>query len=273
MITALAGMAALGQDDLLSYFAVLLRFATFMAVFPLLGDAQVPGPVKVLLSVILATIVYPVLVQSGALKPWMAAEWGATLASLLKTVTVEVAFGLCLGFASKFLFDMIVMTGDLIGNWMGFASASQFDPFYNGQTQVMSKILHSMGMLLFLAMDGHYWLFQAAVGSYQIVGVGQAHFSGPFAETLIHQAGAMIRLALQLSAPLAISFFAMNVVYGIVSRAMPQLNILVLSFSISALVGLFVLTMGLPEFTGSLRGLFADFGEGLWTVMRALSHA
>ena len=263
----------LDSNDIFAFFAVLIRFTVLMAVFPLVGENTVPVQVKILLGTVLSFLLYPSLVAQGFVHPEQAAVWTGTTETLVKTIIWEAVFGVALGFASKIVFDMIVMSGDLIGTWMGFSSASQYDPFYNGQSQVISKILYALGMLLFVSMDGHFYLFRAAAGSYQLVPIGGVKIGAAYGLTVIEAVSQMLRLALQMSAPAAIVFLCVNVFYGVVSRAMPQLNVLMLSFSVSALVGLFVLGISLPEMNATLRGVFGEYGESLWKVMRAMQSS
>jgi hypothetical protein len=68
-----------------------------------------------------------------------------------------------------------------------------------------------------------------------------------------------------------ISLFAVNVAFGVLAKALPQLNILVLSFSVTALVGLLVLFMTVPEFQGAVGALLGRIGD--WMDGMAYSMA
>ena len=63
----------------------------------------------------------------------------------------------------------------------------------------------------------------------------------------------MIKFGLQLAAPVAVCMFAVNVAFGVLAKAMPQLNILVLSFAVRALVGLVVMFLRFRSFRARRR--------------------
>lgn len=80
----------------------------------------------------------------------------------------------------------------------------------------------------------------------------------------------MISFGLLLSAPIAVSMFAVNVVFGILSKAMPQLNILVLSFAVTAILGLFVMLATFPEFYGASENILGRMPDWMTYVMKAV---
>lgn len=259
------------QLEALSFFGVLTRTSVLVAVMPFYGDRTIPGPVKILLALALSMLLFPVLVTQGRIVPEDALQWASTTYGLASTVFSEVAVGIVLGFAAKLIFDSIQMGSELMGNFMGFAMATQYDPHAEAQTEVISKFHMTLAMLLFLAVDGHHMLLQAALESYRLVGLGQATLAGSVQGDLISISSQGLRIAMQLAAPMALSLFAVNVVYGVLSKAVPQMNILVLSLGISALIGLFVMFASLPGFFDVTRGMFVRMGEAVQTVTVSLA--
>jgi flagellar biosynthesis protein FliR len=53
-------------------------------------------------------------------------------------------------------------------------------------------------------------------------------------------------LGLRFSAPVVISILVINLVLGVVGKTVPQLNVLVTSFPINIMIGLFLLIITLP---------------------------
>lgn len=256
--------------EVLTFFAVLVRYGTLVALLPLTGDRIIPAPIKILLALCFTVVLYPILVSTGQVDPRQAAVWGASAFGIAKVVAIETVFGLAVGFAARFVFEVVNMGGDLAGNFMGFAAASQYDPHQETQTQVVSRILGALAMLIFLAVDGHHLVLHAALSSYQVVPMGKLEIGAAYSQKLIALTGETFRIGVQLAAPMALSFFGINVVYGIMAKAMPQLNILVLSFSVSAFIGMFLLYASLPEFSDVMRGIFGTMDRELYAVMTAL---
>jgi len=259
------------QNEFLTFFVVLVRTSILFSILPLFGDRVIPAPVKILLSLAVTVMLYPILVSTGRINPADANIWASTASGLIGVIAIETIFALAVGFSARIVFEAIQIGGDIAGNFMGFAAASQYDPHAESQTQVISKLNSTLGMLIFLAIDGHHIMLRAALDSFAVVGLGQANFGAAFGERLMGVTSQVVKLGLQFAAPMAVAFFGVNLVYGIISKAMPQLNILVLSFSVSAAVGLVLLVLCLPEFQSLTTTLFEDMGNEMGRMMQSMA--
>lgn len=267
------------QEEMLSFFAVLVRFSVLIAVLPFVGDKVVPTPVKILLSLAVTIALFPMLVARGSINPAQATVWGATAGGIVGTISLEVLCALALGYTARLAFEAVQFGGNLVGTFMGFSTAAQYDPHQESQTQVVAQIQMAIAMLLFLALDGHHLMLRASLQSYQWIGIGGlSHFigngmsSGAFSQKMIALTGEVIKVGLQLSAPVAVCMFGVNVAFGVLSKAMPQLNILVLSFAITALIGLVVLLISIPEFQGAVTNVFSLMDDWMISVLKAMGR-
>lgn len=277
------GLFNFSQEEMLSFFAVLVRYSVLVSVLPFVGDRFVPGPVKVLLALAMTLVLFPMLVARGQIHPTLALTWGASTGGIAGVIATEVMVGLVLGYVSRFIFDTINFGGNLVGTFMGFASASTFDPHQETQTQIVAELQMAIAMLIFLAVDGHHLMLRASLDSYKILGLGgmggaatngvlvNGGFNAAFGEKIVEISGHVIKFGIQLAAPVAISLFAVNVAFGVMAKTMPQLNILVLSFAVSALVGLLVLFLSVGEYTGAVASVFERTGVWLESVMMAMA--
>lgn len=258
------------MNEALTFFAVLVRYGVLFAIVPILGDRMIPAPIKVLSAVAITAALYPALVANGSINPQSASVWSSSVSQIIFTIGLESIFGLALGYCSKLVFDGIQFGANVTGNLMGFASASQFDPHQEAQTEIIAHLQMTLAMLLFLVMDGHHLFLRAAMDSYKIVGIGSLSLGGMFSKQLVQMTGDTFILGMQLAAPVAVSLFLVNVVYGIMAKNMPQMNILVLSFSVSALIGFIILLISLPEFASVVTESFSGLYEKLTKVMRLM---
>ena len=255
--------------EFLAFFSVLVRFSTMLAVLPFFGDRMIPTTIKVLISLCLTVMLFPVLIRTGQVSPAQAEIWGSSSFGIITTVVLEAVFGLVIGFVSRMIFFIIEFAGNLIGQLMGFAAASMYDPHQESQTQVVAQLHTVIAMLVFIGVDGHYEMLRAALGSYAIVGVGAVGFRAVFGERLIAVTGEVLSVGFRLSAPMAITTFGINVAIGVIAKSMPQLNVLVLSLGLSALAGLCVLLLTFSDFQMIASGFFQEIGESMALMMRA----
>ncbi len=258
------------QEELLTFFAVLVRFSVLVAVLPFVGDGKIPGPVKVLLALAISVALFPSLVATGRVQPLDALTWGKQASSIAFTVGSEALFALVLGYTARLAFDAINFGGNIIGTYMGYASASIYDSSQESQTQLVAEFQLALAMLIFLAIDGHHMMLRATLDSYRVVGLGHASLGGALSKTLLDTTSQVLKLGLQISGPVALSIFTVNVGFGVLGRAMPQMNLLVLSLSVTAIVGLFVLYIGVAEFQGASREVFVRMEDWMLASLRAL---
>jgi flagellar biosynthetic protein FliR len=264
------GFFEFSQEELLCFFAVLVRYSVLVSVLPILGDKFVPAPAKILLSLAITVAVFPALLARGLISPREAETWGATVGGIVGTLTLEALVGVTLGFAAKMVFDAISFGANMTGNFMGFASASVFDPHQETQTQVVGELQLTFAMLLFLVLDGHHLMLKSSLESYRYVGLGHAVFTQAFSERLIEISSYVLKFAIQFSAPIGLAIFSVNVAFAVLAKAMPQMNLLVMSFAASASVGLLVLFGSLGEFSGLSIEIFQRGGDWMNLVARTL---
>ncbi len=260
------------NEEMLTFFAVLVRYSVLFALIPFVGDRFVPAPVKVLLALSVTMVAFPQLVHTGVVNVEAAKAWGASVSGITTTLGLEALFGLTLAFVARLTFDAIVFGANLSGHFMGFAAASSYDPHQETQTQVVAEVQLALAMMLFLAIDGHHLLIRSTIDSYGTVGIGAFQVTKSFAQVLIKMTADVITFGVQIAAPVAVSLFAVNVAFGVMSKAMPQLNVLVLSFAVTALVGLLVLGLGLPEFQAGVKEIYVRGFEWLEAAKRTIGQ-
>jgi len=259
------------QFEMLTFFAVLVRFSVLMVIFPIFGDRVVPTPVKILLSFSISIVVFPSLVRNGYVSPDDAAYWGSSAGLIAKIILLEAVFGVALAFTSRIVFDAIQIGGDLIGIFMGLSSANIYDPHQESNTQIVGKLKVTLASVLFITLNAHYILLKASIESYRFVGLGKVDITGSYTEKLVSFTSELIRLGVRFAAPMAVALFSINIVYAVLAKALPQLNVLVLSFAVSSFVGLFVIFLGMPEFVSVAGGVFNNSGSRLTEFMVSLS--
>jgi flagellar biosynthetic protein FliR len=258
-------------DEMLSFFAVLMRYSVLLSVLPFFGDKVIPLPVRILLALSISVVLFPVLVAGNYIHVKDARIWGGSAGGLVGTIGLETLFALVLGFSSKIAFDGISFGANLIGTFMGFSSASIYDHHQESQTEVVAQIQTTIAMLLFLILDGHHLILRAALESYKVVGLGGMGFYPSLVQKIVEMTADVIRIGIQIAAPVAVSMFSVNVVFGILSKAMPQINVFMLSFAVSALIGLLVIFMSVGEYQWLVRGIFEKIGDSMWVIMQAIA--
>ena len=251
------------QSELLAFFMVLMRVGTLVMLVPIFGDKVVPGTVKVLLSLTFSAVIFPMLKANGFVRLQDAEIWSESSGRLLMTVGSEVLVGLAVGFASQLVFHAIQIAGDFMSQLMGYSMASMYDPHMETQTVVLGQMFSALAMLTFLALDGHHVLFRAVVETFHLIPQGHLVMNEAFKDSLVKLVGNTLLFGIQLSAPMAACMLLVNIVYGVLGKALPQLNILTLSMASSALIGGFVLLITYPSIQSGMSGIFTSYFDDL----------
>lgn len=257
-------------EEILTFFAVLVRVSIMLAILPFFGDTLIPSVVKVLFALVVVLGLYPTLVKSGLVRPQDAALWASTTSGIAVVVALEVVFALVVGFTSRMFFEAINFCGNMVGTYMGFSMASIYDPHSQSQSQVVAQVYAALAMLLFLSIDGQRFMLDAILKSYEVVGIGGAVISVKVVDLLTKASSDVVRIGIQLSGPMAFCVFTLNLVFGIFSKALPQLNILVLSMGVTVIVGLGVMWISLPHTMDSFENVFEKSYISFREVMKAM---
>jgi flagellar biosynthetic protein FliR len=208
-------------------------------------------------------VLFPILKANGVIHVMDARIWSETAGKLILTLISEILIGIGVGFASQLVFQGIQVAGDFIAQLMGFSMASMYDPHMETQTLVMGQFMSALAMLTFLSLDGHHMIFRAIIETFHLIPQGHFVVNEAFKNSLVHLVGNTLLFGLQLSAPMAACMLLVNIVYGIMGKALPQLNILSLSMASSAFIGGFVLLVTYPSIQSGMSGLFSTSFEDL----------
>jgi flagellar biosynthetic protein FliR len=166
-----------------------------------------------------------------------------------------------------------VAAAGVVASQMGFGSARLFLADLESEIDGFSALHRMLIMIIFLGLGLYSVFFGALMESFRIIPPGGAHISGSLLTILTEATGSILKIAIQLSAPVLIALLFTTAALGLVSRAVPQLNAFSMSFPISFLVGLIVYAATLPLFPDWLHSHFEETKELLRAVLTSLGRS
>ncbi len=256
------------EFEILLFFAALVRVSMFFLLLPFFGDNNVPGTVKILLPFALTLMLFPIL-KTGAIS--VRPEDLQSSLGIVIVVFKEASVGLAMGFIAKMFFDALSFGFAFVGMQMGFTMASMYDHHTESNMPVISQVIMIFATLIFLGIDGHHMLIRAMVESFRVIPIGGAVFTKAISGFVMNAAVQVFWIAVKLSAPMALVIFLANTAFGIIAKAVPQINVLVVSFSVNVLVGFFVLFLTLPVFGTNVGAVFQEMFVRMTDVLRYLT--
>ncbi len=218
---------------------VMARVGALFFTAPLIGGPFVPIRVKSLLTLAIGVILLP------GLAPVLPAQLPLDGRFLLM-LAQELATGATVGFACTCIFEGVRAGGELINRYAGFTAAENFDPESGvGEGPIGDMLLVGM-VLTFLAADGHLHLLATISTSFAAVPVGAWSMSPQLLLVAATGADQCAALACMISFPVLAIILLVTVAEGVLAKAVPQINILFMSFAVKILIAMLVLYAGMP---------------------------
>jgi flagellar biosynthetic protein FliR len=206
---------------------------------PFWGSRTVPTVIRIWVAVLLSIAIYP-LVKVVAMPDTL------SVLSLSLDLGGEILLGLGLGWLAQLLFAGVRLAGQEIEIKSGLGLIQLVDPHEGGTSGVFSAFLEIMAGMIFFSLNGHHLLIQALASSYNVFPLAGEKFFARLAAGLINSTGEIFAIALRVSAPVLIGLLLSDVVLGILSRAIPQMNVFMVAQPVQFGFGLLLLTLSLP---------------------------
>jgi flagellar biosynthetic protein FliR len=236
------------EGIVLAFILTFARAGAMIMLLPVIGDAGVPGRVRLAFA----------LAVSAALAPVVADQYPTTAPAplaLAALVAREVTAGILIGTMARLIMSALDTAGFLIANQTGLAFAQTFDPGQGVQGAIISTFLSLIGALLVFETGLHHLAIGAIARSYDLIPPAGAIPVGDMAELSLHLVSSAFALGLQLAAPFLVFGFLIYVALGVMSRMMPQLQAFFLAMPINILIGFVLLAFLL----GAMMTTFLDF--------------
>jgi flagellar biosynthetic protein FliR len=221
------------EVDFYNWMLVFLRLSAFLAVLPFFTMANFPVTMRVAIGGVGALLIAPILPPFALNK--------LDLLSVLGVMMQEVCVGLLLGFVCRMVFYAVDIAGSIISSELGLNTAAIFDPMTQQSSQLAGTVFVFLSTMVLLTLNLHHWMLLAFERTYTVLPVGDAHLNNALFETIVKQTSHVFVLALQIAAPIIAVSFVITLVFAVLSRAVPQMNVFVEMFSFRIVGGLIVL--------------------------------
>lgn len=254
---------AFDPGAVLSFFLTLFRISVVLFLLPFFGGQSIPTTVKGALVIVLSLAVWPRLSFPPDLFPMDPWELPVMLLG-------EATLGLTMGLMVRFLFAAVQTGGQLIGFQMGFAMVSVMDPDTGVSEAVSAHFLYMTSMLVFLALDGHLFLLKGLAQSFALVPPGRLFLTPVLVRQVLDFSGQMFLLAVKIASPVMASIFLVDLALALISRAAPQMHVLVLGFPVKLGVGFLFLTLIFQLMSMVLSGYVQGMDAMFLHLLRAM---
>ncbi|MBV6287927.1 flagellar biosynthetic protein FliR [Pseudomonas aegrilactucae] len=243
-----------------SFILPLFRIAAVLMTMPIFGTKMVPTRIRLYFAVAITVVVVPGLPPIPEVNP-------LSLSGLL-LIAEQIIIGALFGLSLQMLFQAFVIAGQVVAIQMGMAFASMVDPVNGVNVAVLSQFLSMLATLLFLSMNGHLVVFEVVTESFTTLPVGGGLLVNHFWD-LVGRLSWVLGAALLLVLPAITALLVVNIAFGVMTRAAPQLNIFSIGFPLTLVLGLGIFWVGLADILPHYQALASEALQWLRELARA----
>ncbi len=257
-MTSLPQLETFLHDHLLVFCLVLSRVSGLITIAPIFGSRDVPARVRALLAVALALLITPSQVEHTP-------DSLGTGSDFVIAAAGELAIGLLLGLGILVLLTGIQLAGQMISQLSGMALADVFQPGLDTRMPVISQLLVQVTLAIFLLVGGHRMVMAGLLETFGAVPPGTGMAYRPVVTVLTTLLEQSFTLAVRTAAPAMTALLLATLLLGLVSRTLPQINILVVGFSINSIVTLVMILLSLA----AIAWTFSEVVVPAWDELKS----
>ncbi len=223
---------------------------------PMFGAQNTPLPIRVLISAAISVAI------SFAVRPAFATV-PESLYDLSAAVCREAFAGVLIGTFISLSMQGIEIAGGIMDLQTGLASSKVMNPLNGIQSTVISQMKSMLAVVIFLTANGHQLMIEALVKSYGVVpSVGAVEVS------FLQLMQELMMIGLRIAAPVMAVGFLVDATLGLLSRAIPQMQVMQVGLSGKIGVGIAMVAITLPM---TVAGVYAAVGASM-QALKPLFH-
>jgi len=215
-----------------AFMLIMMRMHSMFMVAPLFSSDIIPFRTKTMLAFLTSMIIFPYVMHG---EPYVISG-NMGLYSLM--VIREVFIGLFIGFLASIIFSAFQLAGQYFAVQIGFGFTEVVDPLAQVSIPIVGQLKNMIGLLVFLFINGHHFLITAICQSYKLAPV--FHYDtksmGMLLKWITYSTSGMFVIALKIALPVVGTVFLVSMALGMLAKAAPQMNIMMLGFPFKVVV-------------------------------------
>jgi flagellar biosynthetic protein FliR len=188
-------------------------------------------------------------------------------------LAMEMLLGLAIGLVAAVVVHGAALGGELVSLQMGLSLGPALAPMPEFEGSGVAQLQSLLALCVYVGMGGHLMLLRGLADSLQTLPPG-APFSIPQGgQSVALIAGTLFSTAVRTGAPVIVSLLVTNVALAILSRAVPQLNAMMVSLPLTIAAGLVMIGAALPMSAAVVDGWMRDLPLRIAAVAGAVGAA
>ena len=238
---------------------VFFRLAGLMITAPLFSATVVPRRLRAAMVMVLSVMIFPLVVARPN-------AMNASLSTVLIGGATELMIGAAVGLTLTLVLMGAQVAGELVSQQAGMSLGAVINPLFGAQVTVLTQVYAMVVTFFFLLAGGHRAMMAALLDTFTVIPVLSYGPGDSIVVLLIETLTSAFSLGVRLAGPMVIALFLTETALALLSRTMPQLNILSVGFTVRSLIALAVAAIALSAGEATLLNAI---GEGLDLVRSA----
>jgi len=232
--------------EVLGFLLVVCRVGGLFVLAPGFSSAMIPSRVKLMLAMALSLAMLPIAVH-GQTVPLDAGDY---VMLMLK----EIGVGLIFAFPMALVGAAVQAGASLLDTLIGFSFSSILDPVNNQQTAILGQFYSLFAVLVLLMSGGDHIMIEGLGASYRALPITAYPHIGALTSGALNAFAQVWVIGLEIAAPVLVALVITDAAIGLVSRAVPQMNVFVVGLPAKILVGMTVIAATLPFVSNQVQG-------------------
>lgn len=228
---------------IISFWLAFTRWLAVIFQLPLFENVSIPVVVKVLTTLIITFAFFPLIQDQIMADIKYVGEDSFWYLTIFNTIV-----GLVIGFFVKSIMTIFISAGALITQQIGFNALSYFDPQASQTVGPFEKLIEWTVLMMILTSGALLPMFKGVISSFSTIHVYNLGKMAHSIDFFMIMFKSIFLTSIMLATPMIFINLVINTIMGIVSRAVPQMNVIAVSFAVNIGLGLLVFATGSDEF-------------------------
>ena len=236
------------------FFITFARVAALLQTAPVTSSGAISLHIRGVLAFFVSLILFPLVENSyGSIPP--------NSIAFVYILIAEILLGILTGLFLQIVFAVFQTAGQLFSIQMGFSASQVFDPLAQIQIPLLGQFFNLVGLSVFLSVNGlSRMVLHALATSFKVMKGTDFLLARTWTmESFIRAMGGLFEQAFLLAFPIIGTLFLVSISMGMLTKAAPQMNLLVLGFPIQIAVGIIMILMAMPLLVEYMSRI-VDFG-------------
>jgi len=239
---------------------VFSRIAAMFSIIPIFGAKNTPPIAKIGLIFFISLIFVPLQIENIDIQADTFMEYGALIVN-------ESLIGFSMGLVTLIIINVFYLAGSLVDRNIGFAMVSVVSPQDESQLPVSANLYYIFALMIFVVTNVHHELIRAIAISFETMPIGTSPIMRLITFDFVDLLQYSFIMGFKMAAPFILTVFIANLLLGLLSKAMPGMNVFIIGMPLKILVGLFLFTLLMPLYPEFVMEIFNEMMKHIYRLI------